>query len=133
MIRRELLSFGIVGLCTVLTDYLAYQAITWAGCSTDPAKAGGFLTGTLFAYFANRFWTFGHHEAAAGSAVRFGILYAGTLGINVLINAAALLVLRPNQYAVLLAFLLATGVSAAVNFVGMKLVVFRKRSSIPVP
>jgi putative flippase GtrA len=132
MIRRELWSFGIVGVFTVVTDYLAYQAITWMGCSTNLAKAVGFLTGTVFAYFANRFWTFGHQEAGAGSAIRFGILYTGTLGINVLINAAALPVLRPNQFAVLLAFLLATGVSATVNFVGMKLIVFRKRPfSVP--
>lgn len=133
MIRRELSSFGIVGIITVLTDYLTYQALTWMGFSTNLAKAGGFLTGTVFAYFANRFWTFGHRETADGSAVRFAILYAGTLAINVVINAAALRVLVSNRFAVSIAFFLATGVSATVNFVGMKLVVFRKRPPVSVP
>jgi len=89
------------------------------------AKATGFLTGTLFAYFANRLWTFGHTQHQSGSAWRFAVLYASTLGANVLINALALKLLADAMGSVQLAFLLATGVSASLNFVGMKFFVFK--------
>ncbi len=91
----------------------------------DVAKATGFLVGTLFAYFANRFWTFGHKSHAPGSAWRFSALYASTLGANVLINALALRLLADVAATLQLAFLLATGFSACLNFLGMKLFVFK--------
>jgi putative flippase GtrA len=96
----------------------------------DMAKATGCLAGTLFAYFANRFWTFGNNSHVPGSAWRFSALYASTLGANVLINAYALKLLADVAASLQLAFLFATGVSACLNFLGMKLFVFRP---IPAP
>jgi putative flippase GtrA len=91
----------------------------------DMAKATGFLVGTLFAYFANRFWTYGHKPHVPGSAWQFSALYTSMLGANVLINALALRLLADVAAAIQLAFLLATGVSACLNFLGMKLFVFK--------
>jgi putative flippase GtrA len=93
--------------------------------SVDMAKGIGFLLGALFAYFANRFWTFGHRPHMLSSAWRFAVLYASTLWANVLINAVALKLFDDAVAAIQLAFLLATGVSACLNFLGMKLFVFR--------
>jgi putative flippase GtrA len=91
------------------------------------AKAAGFLTGSLFAYFANRFWTFGHKQHAPGSVWRFVVLYTSTLGTNVLINSLALHMLADAVGAIQIAFVFATGVSAGLNFLGMKKFVFRSR------
>ncbi|MES2356517.1 MAG: GtrA family protein [Pseudomonadota bacterium] len=133
MIKRELAIFLVVGLLTVLIDFVFYRGFIWLGVtSVDVAKAIGFLVGTLFAYFANRIWTFGHKSHAAGSAWRFAVLYATTLGANVLVNAMALKLLADAIIAVPLAFLLATGVSASLNFLGMKFFVF-KPTAAPVP
>ena len=130
MIRRELSIFLIVGSLTVLVDYLSYSSLVWSGLlGIDIAKATGFLVGTLFAYFANRIWTFGHKTHAPGSAWRFSLLYAATLVANVLINALALSVLSDVTTAIQMAFLLATGVSSILNFLGMKLFVFNARST----
>jgi putative flippase GtrA len=126
MIKRELAIFLIVGASTVAIDFLSYRGlIGFEVMSIDMAKATGFLLGTLFAYFANRFWTFGNRTHVPGSAWRFSVLYASTLGTNVLINALALKLLADVAVAIQLAFLLATGVSACLNFIGMKLFVFR--------
>lgn len=126
MIRRELAIFLVVGSLTVLVDFLAYRGLLWWDLlPVDPAKAAGFITGTVFAYFANRHWTFGHKPHAAGSWYRFIILYALTLGANVLVNAVMLEVLSGVPWDLQLAFLIATGVSAALNFIGMKLFVFK--------
>ncbi len=126
MIKRELVIFMIVGASTVLVDFITYRGlIDFQVMEVDMAKATGFLVGTLFAYFANRFWTFGQKSHKPGSAWRFSALYASTLGANVLINALALKLLADMASAFQLAFLLATGVSAALNFLGMKFFVFK--------
>lgn len=93
--------------------------------SIDTAKAMGFIVGTLFAYFANRFWTFGHKQHAAGSGWRFVALYTVALSANVLINALVLSVMMGLAGAMSMAFLIATAVSAMMNFVGMKFFVFK--------
>jgi putative flippase GtrA len=126
MIRRELLVFLVVGSLTVLVDFLTYRGLLWSGWSwTAGAKAAGFLAGTVFAYFANRAWTFGHRTHRPGTAWRFALLYAVTLGANVAVNATALGLLWGTAFAVQLAFLAATAVSTCLNFAGMKLFVFR--------
>jgi putative flippase GtrA len=126
MIRKELAIFLVVGGLTVVVDYLSYRSIVWAGLlETDPAKGAGFLTGTVFAYFANRHWTFGTRAHAAGSAWRFVALYALTLVINIYANALILSALSGLPYPVQAAFVIATGLSATLNFLGMKLFVFQ--------
>jgi putative flippase GtrA len=130
MIKRELGIFLIVGTLTVLIDFGAYLSLLWLGVTgVDIAKAIGFLVGTLFAYFANRFWTFGQKSHAPGSLWRFVALYGATLGANVLVNSLALKFFAGTIAIVHLAFLLATGVSAILNFLGMKLFVFKSRST----
>lgn len=130
MIKRELAIFVVVGTLTVLVDYLSYRGmVEFEIMAVDMAKATGFLIGTLFAYFSNRFWTFGHKPHLPGSAWRFAVLYASTLGANVLINSLALKLFADEIAATPLAFLVATGVSASLNFLGMKLFVFRPSPS----
>lgn len=125
MIRRQLGIFLVVGSLTVLVDFLTYRGLVWAGLGINGAKAAGFLLGTVFSYFANRFWTFGASQHIAGSVQRFVMLYGTTLAANLFINSSALRALGDMKLALPLSFLLATFVSAALNFLGMKLFVFR--------
>lgn len=126
MIKRELTLFLIVGSLTVIFDFMVYRSLVWAGfVGVDTAKAISFLVGTVFAYLANRAWTFGHKPHASGSVWRFALLYAATLGANVVVNALALVLFVDAVAAIQTAFLLATGVSACLNFLGMKLFVFK--------
>lgn len=126
MIRRQVGVFLIVGSLTVALDCLIYRALLVAtSLPLDWAKAGGFLAGTCFAYLANRYWTFAQQRQAAGSVPRFVLLYAATLGGNVGVNAWVLHSLAGWPFAWSAAFLVATGFSATLNFLGMKWLVFR--------
>ena len=126
MIKREFAIFVIVGACTVLVDLMAYYSlIQFQLMEIDIAKAVGFLVGTLFAYFANRIWTFGHTSHAQGSLWRFFVLYSSTLITNVLVNSLVLHLFINTMAAFQLAFLLATLTSACLNFLGMKFFVFK--------
>jgi len=130
VIRREIARFLIVGILTVLIDFLSYRGLVGSGLmALDAAKALGFIVGTLFSYFANRFFTFGHKSHMPGSVRRFALLYVATLGVNVLINSLALKVLGNIVVAFQLAFLIATGVSSCLNFLGMKFLVFKSSAA----
>lgn len=128
MIRKEAGIFLVVGTLTVGVDFSSYRLLLWACVEHSLAKTCGFIAGTLFAYFANRHWTFGHVKQAPNSVPRFAVLYAVTLGANVLVNQAVLSLAGLEVSSVNLAFLVATGVSAALNFLGMKFFVFQAES-----
>jgi len=103
----------------VAIDMAAYSLLLWLGTAVMPAKAIGFVAGTVFAYFANRMWTFGA-EGGIQTVVRFLGVYLLALVINVTINDGMLLLTGPHAWALTAAFLIATGASAIFNFVGMR-------------
>ena len=122
--RGELGRFLVVGATTVAIDLASYRLLMWVGLAVALAKGLGFIAGTVFAYHANRLWTF----AAQGGRrrfVAFYALYAATLALNVAINSAALFLLGGGEPALAMAFLAATGASATLNFLGMKFLVFK--------
>lgn len=131
--RKEVLRFLVVGFTTVAIDYLTYRLLVRLGADYAPGKATSFIVGTVFAYFANRFWTFGGHGTtpAPGSVPRFAILYGTTLLCNVAVNSVVLHVLAGFPFALQGAFLVATGVSATLNFLGMKYLVFKPHATGP--
>ena len=131
MIKKELSVFLVVGISTVVVDYIFYRGMVSLQWTTiDIAKAFGFIVGTLFAYVANRFWTFNHRETANNSVLKFALLYSVTLSANVLVNSQLLEFLKNVDYAVQISFFFATGVSATLNFIGMKFIVFKPRTGI---
>ena len=125
MITREIMIFSIVGTLTVLIDFLVYRGLVLTQLfDIDWSEGMGFFVGTIFAYVANRFWTFGQKAHAPGMLGRFLVLYLTTCFVNVLVNTTALFLLGRFTFAIHGAFLLATGASACLNFLGMKLFVF---------
>jgi putative flippase GtrA len=125
MITNKLMVFLIVGVMTVVVDYMVYWGFVLSGFwLTGFSKALGFLAGSVFAYLANRLWTFSDRNHRAGSWVRFAALYALTLFINIYINESMLDLTTEFHHSIQVSFLLATGVSAALNFLGMNYFVF---------
>jgi putative flippase GtrA len=131
MIRREVFIFLVVGLTSVMVDYIIYSALQWIEwTSVNIAKAIGFVSGSFFSYCANRSWTFGHTGRVLSSLWRFAFLYAITLGVNVAANSATLKLLDGYPQAVLASFIFATCLSATLNFLGMKFTVFGNNTKV---
>ena len=134
-IRRELGIFLIVGLITVGIDFLSYRGFMFLKPlgleSINIAKGIGFISGTVFAYFANRFWTFKQQTTASGSLYRFTVVYIFGLISNIVVNYLSIRWFSNPTIALdvtlFIAFILATGFSAALNFIGMKFFVFTNR------
>lgn len=123
--RGSLGRFVLVGGTTVVIDAVVYQLLLLAGAAPGPSKALSFIAGAAFAYLANWRFTFkGQHHR--WSLVAFVLVYLCALGLNVGANALVLAVLGEDRtWQLAGAFVVATGLSAAWNFLGMARFVFR--------
>lgn len=115
--------FLVAGTLTVGVDLAVYHGLMSLSMPMHAAKGCGFMAGVLFAYVINKQWTF-NITYYRGMFRRFVCLYLLTLCVNVTVNAACAHMLSPYPYALSLAFVLATGTSAGLNFLGMRFLVF---------
>jgi putative flippase GtrA len=130
VLSRQLQRFLIVGFTTVGIDFAVYRILLFAGSPIAVAKALGFIVGTVFAYFANKLWTFESAKGGRSVFVMFMALYLITLLINVGINSGVITALGDAELVLLLGFLAATGTSATLNFIGMRMIVFRTKQRV---
>ncbi|MEM9214758.1 MAG: GtrA family protein [Cyanobacteria bacterium P01_F01_bin.150] len=123
--RTQLFRFLLTGGSTVLIDLLVYKTLLfWLPPSF--AKAISFLCGTAYAYQVNRTWTFSAGSANIRQALRFIAVYGTNLVVNVGVNAYMLSLLPTSlSFRINIAFLVSTSISALLNFLGMKLLVFK--------
>jgi len=129
MLKSEIKRFLVVGFTTVFIDMLVYFACVQLGINLDLSKGIGFIAGTIFAYFANKLWTFsvsGGYKQFIG----FLVLYTMTLGVNVGVNWGVLSLFSTSKITYIGAFLVATASSAILNFIGMKFIVFQTHKSL---
>lgn len=124
MLKSEIKRFLVVGVTTVFIDMLVYFACVQLGINIDLSKGIGFITGTIFAYFANKHWTFSV-QGGYKQFICFLALYTVTLGVNVGVNWVVLNLLGVSKITYIGAFLMATASSAALNFIGMKFLIFQ--------
>jgi putative flippase GtrA len=125
--RRQVLRFAVSGVLATASDAAVYAALTHTVLpgQHDPAKACSFVVGTGVAYALARFWTFADAPQRRGQSVGFLALYATAFLVNVGANHAGLGLGLPAP----VAFVVATGFSTVLNFVGQKFVLFRAGSS----
>lgn len=126
----ELLRFLPVGGLVVLIDLVAYNLLALLGTSPTPAKAVSFVAGAVFAFYGNRHFTFRRAASGGRDVAAFCAVYAAALIVNLTVNHLALMVLGSvAPLALQVGWLAATACSATLNFVGMKLMVFRGRQA----
>ena len=124
--RNEVIKFAVVGCSNVLVDLLIYRfLLIWLDVSL--AKGLSFCCGTFYAYQLNRKWTFSAGNPSFQQIGKFLGVYGVVLGINVATNTLVLSILPTSlRLRIVLAYLVATALSALLNFLGMKFLVFRK-------
>lgn len=118
-IKNELGRFLIVGIVVVATDATIYYFLLFF-CQPWLAKTIAFICGTIVAYLANKFWTFKKQGYSHKEFAKFVLLYMTTIIINV--GANALILSFDNSFFV--AYIIATGISASLNFIGQKAFIF---------
>lgn len=118
--KKELIRFLIAGFSAVGVDLISYN-ILLNFLNHNIAKGFAFFFGTAIAYLVNKYWTFEKHEKSYREILKFAFLYSATLIINIITNHYVLIA---SEF-VFLAFLIATGISAIINFLGQKFWVFK--------
>ncbi|MGY1741968.1 MULTISPECIES: GtrA family protein [unclassified Blastococcus] len=120
----QLVRFVVVGLLGAVVDLSVYTLALHLGLGTTAARALSFVAGTTTAYVLNRRWAF-RVEGSARRATGFALLYGTTFFVILGVNALALAVLPESSWRITLAWALSQGFGTAVNFVMLRLVVFR--------
>ncbi|WP_305764708.1 GtrA family protein [Allokutzneria sp. NRRL B-24872] len=124
-LAAQLTRFVLVGGFSALVDYGTYQLFLALGMWVHPAKALGFVFGTTTAYFLNKRFTFQAAPAGAGRLGGFILLYGVTFFVNVGVNALALALLPASALKITIAWVIAQATATAINFVMLRLVVFK--------
>lgn len=122
LVNKEISRFLVAGISAVGTDAGSYfMLLEWL--EEPVAKGLSFVLGSIVAFVINKFWTFESKPLIFKEVINFILLYMGTLIANVSMNHIVLMIF-PSYLP--LAFLVATGTSTILNFIGMKFWVFNK-------
>ena len=121
----QLARFVAVGLLGAVVDLSVYTLGLHLGLWTTAARAISFIAGTTTAYALNRRWAF-QVEGSAKRATGFALLYGTTFFVILGVNELALAVLPESSWQETLAWAISQGFGTAVNFVMLRLVVFRE-------
>jgi putative flippase GtrA len=131
-LTAQLRRFLITGISATLIDSSVYSLMLYLGMDFSPAKAIGFIAAVAFAYNGHRRWTFSTHGSRKRIA-GFAGLYVTTFVINNITNTLMLeLYGKEDKLDIALAFVVATGITAIVNFTMLKFFIFRPKKPIPV-
>lgn len=121
--KKELLRFLVGGGSAVVTDYIVYRVLMFAGLDMSVSKAISYVCGAVVGFIINKLWTFESKGFSKMEIVRYIILYAISACANAGVNKLVMLIVNIQ----ILAFLCATGVSTVLNFLGQKFFVFVKK------
>jgi len=125
---KQIRRFIVIGVASVLTDFAVYTLLTRAGLLWDVSKGVSYVSGMVVGFIGNKLWTFQSARRSPAEPITYILLYTTTLGVNVLVNRLVILVVGAwlaTGVVKGLAFLVATGVTTVLNFVGMKWITFR--------
>ena len=126
LLKSEISRFLLVGSTSVLIDFIIYLfLLIILELETEISKGIGFSGGALFAYFANKNYTFNSSKKGFFAFLLFFSLYITTLFVNIVTNELGLSFLGEGGLGIGLSLFIATGLSALLNFIGMKYLVFR--------
>lgn len=121
--KTRLLRFLVSGGLSVATDLGVFVALQdGLGVAQAPAKGVSYVTGMALGFVLNKAWTFGSRRDAKAEAPSYLLLYAITLGVNVLAYGAVLDLSQHKPAA----FLVATGLTTVLNYLGLRFMTFRR-------
>lgn len=139
--QKQFIKFVLIGVLAVLVDLVCYyiflsffpEHIGSFFTNEILAKSCSFVCGSVVTYQLNKYWTWKQKDKSNKRFAKFFFLYIISLLINVFVNSGSLYLLLnepslqflPRKY--LIAFIMATGVSAFFNFLGQKWWVFKTK------
>lgn len=123
MFGNEIIRYLVVGGVSVGLDFVVYTLLIVTKI-LDPilAKRVSFIVGGIWAFFANKLFTFRKSGVKLSEPLLFGFIYFCGFFLNVIVHDIIFKSFKVKT----LAFISATFVSILWNYIGQKWVVFRK-------
>ncbi|MDU5597921.1 MAG: GtrA family protein [Lachnospiraceae bacterium] len=119
---KEVLRFLVGGGTAVVVDFCIYRLLLLFSWNMDIAKMISFICGAGVGFIINKFWTFERKQFVIKEVLKYVALYTCTGVINAIVNRCTLSIINIQ----IIGFLVATGVSTVLNFLGQKYVVFER-------
>lgn len=119
---KEVLRFLVGGGTAVVVDFCIYRLLLLFSWNMDIAKMISFICGAGVGFIINKFWTFERKQFVIKEVLKYAALYTCTGVINAIVNRCTLSIINIQ----IVGFLVATGVSTVLNFLGQKYVVFER-------
>ena len=119
---KEVLRFLVGGGTAVVVDFCIYRLLLFFSWNMDIAKMISFICGAGVGFIINKFWTFERKQFVIKEVLKYVVLYTCTGVINAIVNRCTLSIINIQ----IIGFLVATGVSTVLNFLGQKYVVFER-------
>ncbi|KXB61079.1 GtrA family protein [Lachnoanaerobaculum saburreum] len=119
---KEVLRFLVGGGTAVVVDFCIYRLLLLFSWNMDVAKMISFICGAGVGFIINKFWTFERKQFVIKEVLKYVALYTCTGVINAIVNRCTLSIINIQ----IIGFLVATGVSTVLNFLGQKYVVFER-------
>ena len=119
---KEVLRFLVGGGTAVVVDFCIYRLLLLFSWNMDIAKMISFICGAGVGFIINKFWTFERKQFVIKEVLKYVALYTCTGVINAIVNRCTLSIINIQ----LIGFLVATGVSTVLKFLGQKYVVFER-------
>lgn len=124
-LMHQMIRFVGIGVFAAGVDFGSYTLILHFGVWADLARACSFTLGTTTAYLLNRRFTF-RAKGGGATVARFVALYGTTFFVTVGVNALFLWLLHGWSLAVTASWVISQGTATVINFVMLRLVVFRE-------
>lgn len=122
ILKHEIIRYALVGGSAVFIDFITYMImIERLSMNQSLSKGISYILGAIFAFVANKLWTFDSRRKTHEAFLRFALLYASTFTANVLINATFLWL----GFLPIIGFAFATVTSVVLNYMGQKFWVFK--------
>ena len=119
---KETMKFVVGGTSAVLTDFGTYYLLLYLGVCVAYAKWISYILGAIVGFLINKIWTFESKKFKFNEVWKYIVLYLISAVANTLVNQAVLYFTGVK----IIAFLVATGFSTIMNFLGQKFIVFQK-------
>ena len=130
----QMCRYILCGTVSTSFDFFLYVSLSKAGVQVDLAKAIGFLSASIMSYFLNKKFTFKGTESNLVQFISFFVVHCFAMTIDVSVNKVMLIVLsqyiNQSRVAIVLAFIVATGISVIANFSGQKFWVFKSKGKL---
>jgi len=129
MFKKNSFRFIVVGVSSVIIDFTLYMWLVTIDVPTYLSRGVSYFITLLYAYLLNTYYAFRVGKITWGLFFRYWSLYGLVLVFNVILNEELLLLFNKEKYSIVVIYLFITGISAIINFAGLKYFIFSKQDS----